>query len=225
MSQERQWQEQHGSSQGEAQGAADVAMRQLRRRYESLRDDYEQLLDRLGELEARMEQPGAAPAPEPGAARLGEQVQRAILSPIFTLRDEYAAAAAEMQSLATSLEGVARGAFKGQHPAQTAAPAAGMEERSREAAPPPPPPAPPEPPEPEPEPVPAAAPPEQSQRRRDTGPQTTHIEVASPNLGTLLDFQERLSRIEGVARVSMSQVTAERAMLVVELEEERSADA
>lgn len=218
MSQERQWHEQHGSSQGEAQGAADVAMRQLRRRYESLRDDYEQLLDRLGELEARMEQPGAAPAPEPGAARLGEQVQRAILSPIFTLRDEYAAAAAEMESLATSLEGVARGAFKGQRPAETAAPAQRMEERSGEATPPPPPP--PESPEPEPQPA-----PEQAARRRDAGPQTAHIEVASPNLGTLLDFQERLSRIEGVARVSMSQVTAERAMLVVELEEERSGDA
>ncbi|MDZ7728092.1 MAG: hypothetical protein U5Q44_07790 [Dehalococcoidia bacterium] len=221
MSQERQWQEQHGSSQGEAQGAADVAMRQLRRRYESLRGDYEQLLDRLGELEARMEQPGSTPAPEPGAARLGEQVQRAILSPIYSLRDEYAAAAAEMQSLATSLESVARGAFKGQHPAaQPTAPAPGMEQRSREAAPPPPPP--PEPPRPEPEPAPTAPAPEQPERRRDTGPQTAHIEVASPNLGTLLDFQERLSRIEGVARVSMSQVTAERAMLVVELEEEQS---
>jgi uncharacterized protein involved in exopolysaccharide biosynthesis len=34
--------------------SGDAAVRQLRRRYDSLRSDYEQLLDRLGELEERI---------------------------------------------------------------------------------------------------------------------------------------------------------------------------
>ena len=42
--------------------------------------------------------------------------------------------------------------------------------------------------------------------------------MRGPGFGELLDFQERLSTLEGVARVSINAIDTERATLVVELE-------
>jgi hypothetical protein len=44
------------------------------------------------------------------------------------------------------------------------------------------------------------------------------VEVRGGGFGELLDFQERLSSLPGVARVSISTIDNERASLVVELE-------
>jgi hypothetical protein len=178
----------HGNGQDESilerlqeSASGDVAVRQLRRRYDSLRQDYEALLDRLGELEERLNEAATAPvvqAPQlPGLAD-------AISAPLMKLRDDYLAALASIQTLVTGLEGLATG-LKGQHSAQgTPLPAT-------------------------PAPSPGVGEPEV---------QKVHVEVKGSGFGDLLDFQERLSSLGGVARVSINAIDNERATLVVELD-------
>ena len=160
--------------------SGDAGVRQLRRRYDLLRTDYEQLLDRLGELEDRLN--SAKPAAAPSA--VAESIADAITAPLIRLRDDYLAAVARIQSVVTGLDGLAHG-FKGQHAARAGA-------------------------EPPPEPSPAAEP----------RVQKMQVDVKGSGFGALLDFQERMSSIPGVSRVSISAIDNERATLVVELEQQ-----
>lgn len=163
----------------------DAAVRQLRRRYDILRHDYEELLDRLGELEEKLNAPQASPTPAT-AVPLSETIARALAEPLLKLRDDYLAAVTGIQTVVTGLEGLASG-FKGQHGA------------AGESAQP-------------------AAPPE---TRADTPEGRVHrmqVDVKGSGFGELLDFQERLSHLPGVARVSISAIDNDRATLVVELD-------
>ena len=168
-----------------------AAVRQLRRRYDLLRHDYEQLLDRLGELEDRLNaaatQPAAAPLP-PSA--LAETIAEAITAPLLRLRDDYLSAVSGIQNVVTGLEGLASG-FKGQH-AVANSPAA-----------------------------PIASAPATHEPAEPGAPGKVHrmqVDVKGSGFGELLDFQERLSNLVGVSRVSISAIDNERATLVVELE-------
>ena len=164
--------------------SGDASMRQLRRRYDSLRGDYERLLDRLGELEERLDEAASTSssvAPQlPGLAE-------AIVAPLLKLREDYVAALTSIQSLVTGLEGLASG-FKGQHAASGApAPAAPSADASSELDP-------------------------------EGKVQKVQVDVKGSGFGDLLDFQERLSSLGGVTRVSISAIDNERATLVVELD-------
>lgn len=170
--------------------SGDAAVRALRRRYDMLRSDYEHLLDRLGELEDRLNA-APTPSPETPAGPVSMSIAEAIAAPLLRLRDEYLAAVGNIQTVVGGLEGLASG-FKGQHtsPRPSAAPHASPPEPGQ-------PPAPAEP----------------------ARPQKTQIEVTGSGFGELLDFQERLSQVPGVSRVSISAIDNERATLVVELEQ------
>ena len=179
--------------------AGDPAVRQLRRRYDLLRGDYEGLLDRLGELEDRLDAQTLAsrtaqPAPGDSPA-LSAQLSDVLTAPLLKLRDDYVAAAARITSLVSGLESLAQGSFKGQ--------------RSVPEAPAPTP--------PEEQASPAAAPQEAGDHPAARS-QRLRVDVRGPGFGELLDFQERLSTLEGVSRVSINAIDTERATLVVELE-------
>jgi hypothetical protein len=175
--------------------SGDAAVRQLRRRYDMLRNDYENLLDRLGELEDRLAAPAQQQVEPAAPAPVSQSIAEAIAAPLLRLRDEYLAAAGSIQTVVGGLEGLAAG-FKGQHgaPAQPRAASEPASEREPMAAPP--------------------------QEARDELPrlQKTQIDVKGSGFGELLDFQERLSQLPGVSRVSISAIDNERATLVVELE-------
>lgn len=181
----------------------DASVRQLRRRYDSLRRDYESLLDRLSDIEERVAEPEersrpstTMPAPPSGvSARMSE----ALALPLVQLRDEYLAAATHIQGIVSGLERLAAGAMKGQH---------GVREPEPEpTAPPPPPPAP----------EPAPAPSNRPSDPADTRPRKVSVEVRGKGFGELLDFQEKLSTMSGVSRVSINTIDAEHATLIVEL--------
>ncbi|MBA4179331.1 MAG: hypothetical protein C0506_01970 [Anaerolinea sp.] len=189
--------------------SGDAAVRQLRRRYDLLRQDYEQLLDRIGELEDRLstgqEAPGRAPQTAvlplvlPGAgpgAGVSAPLTDAVLAPLLKLRDDYVAVVAGINSVVSGLESLAAGALKGQHAAPAPA-------------------GPPATPEPRPA---AEAPVNHRDEAVAARPRRVQMDVRGHGFGELLDFQERLSRVEGVARVSINAIDAERATLVVELE-------
>lgn len=165
--------------------SGDIAVRQLRRRYELLRQDYERLLDRLTELEERLAeaQRREEATPTPGAG-----LMEAIAAPLWKLRSEYLEAAAGIQAIVAGIERLA-GGLKGQHAArpESSSPAA---ERVGTAG--------------------EAEGPERARR--------VQVDVRGSGFGELLDFQERLSALEGVARVAISAIDNERATLVVELE-------
>lgn len=169
--------------------SGDAAVRQLRRRYDLLREDYERLLDRLGELEDRLNDAAERATPPP-AAPFSTDLAEAIAAPLLRLRDDYLAAVASIQAVVSGLEGLASG-FKGQH---TAA--------GRPEAPSPP----------------AATPGDVGRPPASARPARIHVDVKGSGFGELLDFQERLSQLGGVARVSINAIDNERATLVVELE-------
>ncbi len=160
--------------------SGDGAVRQLRRRYDTLREDYERLLDRLGELEERVAPAAPVAAPPPTASSLSESMY----APLVRLRDEYVAALASMQGIVTGLDSLSHGAFKGQRRAT------------------------PEPPPPE---APAGAQPEARNAR------TVQVDVKGRGFGALLQFQEHLASLPGVARVAIHAIDNERASLIVEL--------
>lgn len=177
--------------------SGDQSMRRLRRRYDSLREDYEGLLDRLADIEQRIElsdaldeeqqpetrrTPGAGLPSAPAAGRLTDS----LLAPLMQLREEYIAAATSIQAIVGGLDTLAAGAMKGQKPAHSA-------------------------PEERPGPVREEAP---------ARPRSVQVDVKGEGFGNLLDFQEKLSTLEGVARVSISAIDNDRATLVVELEGE-----
>jgi len=177
--------------------SGDSAVRQLRRRYDLLRHDYERLLDRLGELEDRLDdaakeaaRPAAAPSP------VAESIAEAIAAPLLKLREDYLSAVRGIQTVVTGLEGLASG-FKGQHgPPQGTAPA----------------------PPPEPKATSAEASPDVDPEPSGKRVQKLQVDVKGSGFGELLDFQERLSHVGGVSRVSISAIDNERATLVVELD-------
>ena len=168
--------------------AGDSSVRQLRRRYDALRQDYEQLIGRLAELEQRLdEEERAAPPsrplapPSPSAAGEPAELDEVIAAPLLRLRDQYLATVTNLQTIVAGLESLAAGAFKGQHAVA-------------------------------PETEPASSPQRVPQRPREM-----RIDVKGKDFGELLDFQERLSALDGVARVSINAIDNERATLVVEL--------
>ena len=164
----------------------DAAVRQLRRRYDLLRTDYERLIDRLGELEDRLNEAQSA---RPTAGPVADAIAQALAEPLLRLRDDYLSAVTGIQSVVSGLEGLASG-FKGQHSVRPTA-------------------TPPQAPAPEPADAAAGA---------SGAPQKMQIDVKGSGFGELLDFQERLSQIPGVSRVSISAIDNERATLVVELD-------
>jgi hypothetical protein len=192
---------------GRLQEAAggEVALRQLRRRYDALRQDYESLLDRLSDIEARIADgpsPSAADAapPVPSSPTLPE-LEHAIRGPLLRLRDDYAAAVARIQRIIAGLEALAASAGNGPHDAMR---------RPNEVAPESAPPA-----SPPPQPDVAVA---QASGADDTPrPTKVGVEVYGKGFGELLDFQEKLSSVPGVSRVSINAIDAGRATLVVEL--------
>lgn len=169
--------------------SGDAAVRQLRRRYDILRGDYEQLLGRLGELEERLNEAAEAAKPVPPVSPVSQSIAEAIAAPLLRLREDYLAAVAGIQTVVSGLEGLATG-FKGQH-------AVAM-------TPPPQQPASPD-----------SNPPGPGSSSR---PHKTQVEVKGSGFGELLDFQERLTQVPGVSRVSISAIDNERATLVVELD-------
>jgi hypothetical protein len=171
--------------------SGDAAVRQLRRRYDLLRNDYEQLLDRLGDLEDRLNEPASSASTPPAppipttADDRQEGVTGSLRAPLLRLRDDYLAAVAGIQEIVAGLEGLAAGAFKGQHTAPGVEPV-------------------------------QPQPPTLATAHR---PRKVQVEVRGTGFGELLDFQERLSTVAGVARVSINAIDNERATLVVELHE------
>ncbi len=177
-------------------------MRQLRRRYDILRTDYESLVDRLMDLEDRIaaddarresEQLELPTMPTPGQEP--QTVAESVLAPVLRLRDEYLQAATGIQGLIAGLDQLAAAAFQtaaSQRPQPEPAAAAAQEL----------------PPEPTP-----AEPPKLARNEPVT------LEVTGDGFGELLDFQERLAGLPGVARVSISAIDNERATLVVELDD------
>ena len=167
-----------------ANAPGDSALRQLRRRYDLLREDYERLLDRLVELEERLAAPeprisrpaGSAATVADGASV--NAVTQQILAPLLDLRDSYVEMLTRLQEVVEGLDSVAAGMMKGQH----AAPPAG--------------------------PVPASPVPR---------PRTVDVETRGRGFGEMLDFQERLSALPGVSRVSIQAAGNDRATFIVEL--------
>jgi hypothetical protein len=172
--------------------SGDTALRQLRRRYDLLRRDYEELLDRLGELENRLDSSVAPAPPRTSTSEVAASIAEAIAAPLLRLRDDYLSAVAGLQGVVTGLEGLASG-FKGQHSVARQSP------------------------------VPTPAPPK-SPDSTDTTPEVSgrahkmQVDVKGSGFGELLDFQERLSHVNGVSRVSISAIDSDRATLIVELE-------
>jgi hypothetical protein len=178
----------------------DAAQRQLRRRYDALREDYETLLERVAELEDRLARPereeprprgpaaavrppGYRPAMPAGPDEPVSNVQEGLVAPLLRLRDEYLEAVRGIQAIVQGLDGLAAASFKGQ--------------RGPEGA---------------------AAPGRAPAHERSLARETIRVDVKGSEFGQLLDFQERLSSIEGVTRVSIQAIDNERATLVVELE-------
>ena len=88
--------------------SADPSAKQFRRRYDDLRDDYEQLLDRVAFVESRLSQAPSEPA---GG---GETLTEAMTAPIRNLRDEYRVALDDLQEIVKGLDRLANGVLKGQ---------------------------------------------------------------------------------------------------------------
>lgn len=160
--------------------SGDATVRQLRRRYDLLRQDYERLLDRLGELEERLQ---AASRGSEQASGVAGTLAEAIAAPLLELRKEYLAAAASIAQVVAGLEGLA-GGLKGQHHARGA-----VEETASGGG-----------------------------ERVEPRSRRVQVDVRGSGFGELLDFQERLSTLPGVARVSINAIDNERATLIVELE-------
>ncbi len=182
--------------------SGDTALRQLRRRYDLLRHDYEDLLDRLGELENRLDQNAAQKSAGTHGSDLAASIAEAIAAPLLRLRDDYLSAVAGLQGVVMGLEGLATG-FKGQHGVRSAPEAV-------------------EQPDTEPVPAPGPAPDAEPPRRAPT--HKMQVDVKGSGFGELLDFQERLSHLKGVSRVSISAIDSDRATLVVELEESQTSN-
>ena len=138
--------------------------------------------------------PQAAPNPE---QPLSTQLSDVLLAPLLKLRDDYVTAATRITALVSGLETLAQGSFKGQ--------------RSTPEAP-----APPTPPDVNA--APSAGDSEDPQSHGAARSKRLHVDVRGQGFGELLDFQERLSGLDGVARVSINKIDTERATLVVELE-------
>lgn len=186
--------------------SGDAALRQLRRRYDILRNDYESLVDRLMDLEDRIaaddarresEQLELPSIPTPGQEPV--TVAESVLTPVLRLRDEYLHAATGIQSIISGLDQLAAAAFRSTIPAQSASDASATQ------------------PQADPQAVPASPPAAASSQPARTG-EPIQVDVTGEGFGELLDFQERLSRLPGVARVSISAIDNERATLVVELD-------
>lgn len=171
--------------------SGDATVRQLRRRYDSLRNDYEQLLDRLADLEERLVEP-VRPTTHPAAADPGDpltDVQALLFAPLQRLRDSYAAAGIRIQAIVTAIDQLAAGA-----PSVSAIADQGIVASELPSSP-------------------------ESQAPQMARPTKVHLDVRGRGFGDLLDFQERLSAVPGVSRVSINAIDADRATLIVELDQ------
>jgi len=146
--------------------SAEAALRQLRRRYEQLQDEYDTLASRLTGLEAAAGVSGLATDVSPLADVLREPLRRML--------GDYVAARAQADSIIDALRAVA-----GETPAAPVTPPASS----------------------------------------DAVPSRVAVRVGGGDVGALLDFQERLSSLPGVARVSIETSEGGRSSLTVELSE------
>ena len=133
-------------------------------------------------------------------------LELAIVDPLLRLHAEYVGAAARIQGIITGLERVAAGAMKGQHRGHGAhlrghpsgRGATGRAGPGQRASPP--------------------------EGEDEFPPRKVSVEVHGKGFGALLDFQEKLSSVAGVSRVSINAIDAERATLIVELHGGESQD-
>jgi hypothetical protein len=175
--------------------------RQLRRRYDMLRTDYEDLLDRLGELQGRLRAASsetaqqAPPEPQPGPSSQQPTVKMRLsehlVQPLIALREEYLDAIGGIQTIVNGLDALA------------ATPGRGLQRQHTTHA------------------APATVPVPSAVQPRE-GPRTVQVETQGTGFGELLDFQEQLAGLRGVARVSIHSIDSERATFVVELDKARS---
>ncbi|MGE5596108.1 MAG: hypothetical protein ACM3S1_08750 [Hyphomicrobiales bacterium] len=171
--------------------SGESSVRQLRRRYDLLRRDYEVLLDRLAELEERLAERPMEPATrqEPTPATAPER-------PVRNLLEQLTAPLAELrEAYREAIQGLQ--AIVAGLDALTIGGFKGQRGSEPQAAPPPPP--------PDASAAPAGAPSE------------VQVEVRARGFGDLLDFQERLSALPGVARVSIRAIDSEQATFTVDL--------
>lgn len=166
--------------------SGDATVRQLRRRYDLLRTDYEALLDRLAFLEERLTSDPATSADTAPSKRESEEIPPsvknftdALVAPLLQLRNTYLDALAGIESIVAGLENIAAGAMKGQHSATAVAP------RPTSATP---------------------------------RPRTVQVKTRGAGFGEMLDFQERLSGMPGIARVSIEAIESDRATFIVEMD-------
>ncbi len=154
--------------------------------------DYEELLDRLGDVEQRLLAAQRTSAERdtvlPGSLRT--ESREFLLAPLGRLRDDYLMIADDLITIANSLNDMTARAMKGQ---RGSSPATATSPHS------------------------PAQPIAQPQHTASGEPQRANLHVQASGLGQLLDFQEQLSRLPGVDRVSISQVNEDRAVLTVEL--------
>jgi hypothetical protein len=104
------------------ESASEAALRQLRRRYDELRADYEALLTRLSDLEERSAAEEAAP-PEPGQRQ--QRVLETLLAPLEALQREYVDALENLQRLVSGIDDLLPRGMKGQRPASPPPPTGG----------------------------------------------------------------------------------------------------
>jgi hypothetical protein len=96
------------------ESAAEAALRQLRRRYDELRTDYEALLTRLSDLEERSAAEEAAqPVPEIRPTTIVE----ALFAPLEALQRQYVDALEDLQRLVSGIDDLLPRGMKGQRPA------------------------------------------------------------------------------------------------------------
>ncbi len=89
--------------------AAEDALRQLRRRYDALRTDYESLLLRLTELEERSASEAEV---QPAAPTIG--IYEHLLAPLGALRDEYLETLTSLERIVNGIEDLLPRGMKGQ---------------------------------------------------------------------------------------------------------------
>jgi hypothetical protein len=174
--------------------AGDVSVRQLRRRYDSLRRDYEQLLERLEELEERLEREEQPPVRPPAGPTPRPAPQRE--SRLSEVSEDVVAPLLRLRdeylATATNIQAIVSG---------LESLAAGALKGQHGIAP-------------------GADLAPTPRERAPQRPREMRVDVKGKDFGELLDFQERLSSLEGVARVSINAIDNERATLVVELDGE-----
>jgi len=172
----------------------DPSMRRLRRRYDQLREDYEELLDRLADLEERIAERDAAVM---SSQSLEQSLSLPIDAPGGVLAELIPHLVAPLARLREEYEATLGGLQTIVEGLNSLAAGAMKGQRGGGAV--------------------ATAEPGLAPGRETGRPRQLQVEVKGKGFGELLDFQERITSIEGVARVSIHGIDSERATFIVEL--------